>query len=73
MFGLIFLPILAPFWARLGLPFVAKIANKGATLKEEEWSWRKLRAQGAQGRDQTLKTTKKEASWTSKMTPEWCH
>ena len=45
--------ILAPCWDTLGLYLGAKIAKKRAMLKGTRGSWRKLRAQGAQGRHQT--------------------
>ena len=50
-----FLSILAPFWDPLGLPLGTKIAKNEATLKGGRGSWRKLRAQGTQGRHQTPK------------------
>ena len=51
--------ILAPFWDPLGLPLGAKIAKKGATVKECRGFWRKLRANSAQGRHQTPKIPQK--------------
>ena len=59
VFWSVVLPIWAPFWVPRGLPLGAKIGQKGAMLKGSRGSWRKLRAQGAQGRHQTPKILQK--------------
>ena len=59
MFGLFFYRFGLHFGTPPGLPLGVKIAKKGATGKEGRGSWRKLRAQGTQGRHQTPKIPKK--------------
>ena len=68
-FWTVFFKIVAPFWQLSGSHFGAKIAKKGATVKEGDGLWQRLRARSIQGYPQTLKMVAQGGLRTPKLAP----
>jgi len=68
-FWTVFFKILAPFWHLSGSHFGAKIAKKGAAVKEGDGLWQRLRARSVQGYPQTLKMVAQGGLRTPKLAP----